>query len=213
MRMLVVAAALAALSGNALAASFDCIKARLKSEKMICADKELSALDEKLAAAYKAAVAGAEPRFASYVRLSQRDWVKARNVMDRESGCADAKCLRQMYIDRIRQITRPYYRHEGLYEKTDGKRRETLLVVSSPEDLGLYFAAADSPGVSPNLKAAGNSKVSAAGEARWESDGCAYSVKLEADKAVLAERGKCAQSAAGTYLRRFDRVFDVMAYQ
>jgi uncharacterized protein len=44
------------LQGAAQAASFDCAKAQSKVEKIICADAELSKLDEDLATAYWLAI-------------------------------------------------------------------------------------------------------------------------------------------------------------
>ncbi len=58
---------------HAWAASFDCAKARSKTEKAICGDPELSKLDEQLAAAYKAALA-IHP-LPSCVRSRQVDWL------------------------------------------------------------------------------------------------------------------------------------------
>src|ERR1035441_10939093 len=55
------------------AASFDCTKARSKVEKAICADPELSKLDDQLAVVYKSALA-AHP-LPSYIRARQRAWL------------------------------------------------------------------------------------------------------------------------------------------
>ena len=52
-------ACLTGLAGNAAAASFNCGKAATVVEKSVCANKDLSARDERLAALYKQHLAGA----------------------------------------------------------------------------------------------------------------------------------------------------------
>jgi uncharacterized protein len=59
------------------AASFDCAKAKTPQEKAICASPELSAADDKMAAAYKAALAAARPEKKAAVRDGQRAWLHA----------------------------------------------------------------------------------------------------------------------------------------
>jgi len=76
------------------AASFDCAKAKSAVEKMICADAELSRLDEEMAMLYKQALQKNE-KYAAAIRQEQKDWLKhMRNV------CADVDCVRQAYLSR-----------------------------------------------------------------------------------------------------------------
>lgn len=81
---------------DAQAASFDCAKAATKVEKLICADAQLSAQDETLAAAYRQAASitpgGAEPK------QSQRAWLKRRNA------CADVDCIAESYRQRVAEL-------------------------------------------------------------------------------------------------------------
>jgi uncharacterized protein len=56
MKRAVLAVALFA-AGHALAASFDCAKASTRVERLICADKDVSALDDRLASTYRLAKA------------------------------------------------------------------------------------------------------------------------------------------------------------
>jgi uncharacterized protein len=91
--------ALLALPVAAGAASFDCAKAHTRVEKLICASPELGALDERLAAAFKAI--GPEPEGNEWGRWAprvddQRRWL--REVRDR---CRDAACLRSAYLARV----------------------------------------------------------------------------------------------------------------
>ena len=82
-------------SSPVTAASFACDKGASSVEKMICADPELSGLDEYLGRYYAAArttLVNAEACLAA----DQRNWLRtSRNV------CKDAACLRQKYLGRL----------------------------------------------------------------------------------------------------------------
>lgn len=93
--ILFVPAALASLfsAAPADAAGFDCAKAATTVEKTICADPELSGLDEALAALFRQNLA-ADAR-AETVRAGQRAWLKVRDA------CRDAACLNAAYQDRL----------------------------------------------------------------------------------------------------------------
>lgn len=79
------------------AASFDCAKAATKVEKLICADAELSKLDDELNTAYKKALQGEKQ--ADTLKQAQKRWVKERN------GCADAACVKRAYEARLAKLT------------------------------------------------------------------------------------------------------------
>lgn len=81
----------------AQAVSFDCAKAQTKVEELICADADLSKLDEELNAAYKFAVHNEKQT--ESIRQSQKQWMKERN------GCEDADCLKATYQARIQKLT------------------------------------------------------------------------------------------------------------
>jgi uncharacterized protein len=71
-------------------ASFDCAKARSRSEVLICGDRELSALDEELAKLYSRAKAASTDKDA-FARSAREQWKK------RESTCSDKACLVEWY--------------------------------------------------------------------------------------------------------------------
>lgn len=75
------------------AASFDCEKAQTKLEKLICADAELSKLDEELNTAYKNALQ--DEKQAGSIRQAQKQWIKRRN------GCSDSVCVKHAYEERL----------------------------------------------------------------------------------------------------------------
>jgi len=90
--------ALTLLTANtACAASFDCTKASTKVEKMICANSELSILDEELNRAYfEAAQSLKNP---DDLRGDQKIWLK----YDR-GGCKEVNCLLKKYNERIEYL-------------------------------------------------------------------------------------------------------------
>ena len=79
------------------AASFDCAKATTKIEKMICADPELSKLDEEMSKIYK--TAQQDEKQAESIRQTQKQWMKVRN------SCTDAACVKRAYEMRLSSLT------------------------------------------------------------------------------------------------------------
>lgn len=81
------------LTTSAQAASFDCAKAASKIEKMICADPELSKLDEEMVPFYVDAIKyTADP---AGLKIEQRQWLKSRDA------CEGTDCLTKAYRSRI----------------------------------------------------------------------------------------------------------------
>lgn len=87
-------AALAVAPAVASAASFDCAKAGTPVERMICADPGVSALDQRLAEAYRSASAR-DPR----VKESQREWLAGTR-----DKCGTTACLSQAYGARLEAL-------------------------------------------------------------------------------------------------------------
>lgn len=93
----IVVLALAPFANPAVAASFDCAKASTAVEKTICADADLSRLDETLGKAYgQARAQSAQPKV---LRSRQRTWLR-----DTRDACADAACLKAAYKTRIAEL-------------------------------------------------------------------------------------------------------------
>jgi len=85
-------------SAAAAAASFPCDKAQSRIEKAICADAEVSALDEYLGRYYQAARATLRES-ASCLAADQRQWLgSVRNA------CPDAACLKKVYLERLGEL-------------------------------------------------------------------------------------------------------------
>lgn len=81
------------LSVSLLGASFDCAKAATKVEKMICANPELSALDENLSKTFKEALKATDDK--EQLKKEQFAWMKERNK------CQDVECLKIEYENRL----------------------------------------------------------------------------------------------------------------
>lgn len=77
------------------AADFNCTRAGTAPEKAICADQDLSGLDEALGMAYRTALESAGDE-AKAVREAQRTWLAERNACG-----AKTDCLRQSYDKRL----------------------------------------------------------------------------------------------------------------
>jgi uncharacterized protein len=85
---------------SATAQSFDCAKATEPAEKFVCANKELSAVDEKMAAAFKAAMAQLSDEGKRRLIESQRSWIK----YDRNVAKLDVDEIKASYTGRINDL-------------------------------------------------------------------------------------------------------------
>lgn len=85
-------------SAAAAAASFPCEKAQTRIEKAICADAEVSDLDEYLGRYYSAA-RDALQESAPCLVADQRQWLgSVRNA------CKDTACLKKAYLERLAEL-------------------------------------------------------------------------------------------------------------
>ncbi len=80
------------------APSFDCAKAGLYVEKLICSDRELSRLDVEMNNIYKNYLRFIDAEDAKYLKAGQFEWLK------RSRSCADKPCLMEAYKKRIAQL-------------------------------------------------------------------------------------------------------------
>lgn len=95
------ALSLLGLAPCAVAASFDCGKAAIATEKLICSDAETSALDNKLQQAYKTALAATNASGKKELAKEQRNWIKYTRAI-----CQDTACQQQTYAGRIAVLAR-----------------------------------------------------------------------------------------------------------
>jgi uncharacterized protein len=107
----VIGAYLTAAQQVATAASFDCHKAQTKMEQAICADPQLSALDDRLGSTYKAARGALSPEAAKVLSAGQASWLKFFSqscFVDSEAAPVAAgetsSCLKEAYEARIARL-------------------------------------------------------------------------------------------------------------
>lgn len=109
---IVIGFGLSGARGQAFGASFDCQKAGTPVEKGICADKDISTLDEHLASAYKSLLAGLDEAGKEVVKTEQRYWIRnVRGASLSGSGPSwtktqrgDPASLKARYQQRIRDL-------------------------------------------------------------------------------------------------------------
>lgn len=79
------------------AASFDCAKAQIKVEHMVCDNSEISRLDDDMNKAYRQSQVQRKNKL--NLAKQQKKWLKERNV------CSDVDCLEMTYRSRIDELT------------------------------------------------------------------------------------------------------------
>lgn len=80
-------------------ASFDCGKTQIMVEKLICGNRELSTLDEKLGKAYHELLNKKNDKQKKELIADQNNWlIKSRN------HCNNAKCLQHVYSARLSEL-------------------------------------------------------------------------------------------------------------
>lgn len=131
-RPLFAAALMLAIAIPAASASFDCRKASEDFEKIVCADPQLSALDDSLATAYRTLMdtAGAS----GILRDSQRTWAVERRRDCMSDQAKASACLRKEYGARIAQLGEYL---KALRNPQSGLQRYSLDKVSPQFDLTL----------------------------------------------------------------------------
>jgi uncharacterized protein len=199
--LLAVLFVMVAAHHTAYAAGFDCNKAASPTEKAICADPTLSALDDSMTAAFNAALKRwADPIGAQALREDQRFWLKE----SRNDVCkADKDCLKRNYEIRIAYLKNPLSAYVGRYvsgrclksgAKSDGMFLDIVLQRDNTLNVELY--------VCPNPR--GNMLLQFSGSindkhvmAITQTGGCRNTLSLDAGTAVLAAVPGARSCAAG----------------
>ena len=77
--------------------SFDCTKASVTVEKLICGDRELASLDIKLSQLYSQVLSKSQDK--QTLRSDQINWIKLSRA------CKDVACVKQAQELRINQLS------------------------------------------------------------------------------------------------------------
>jgi uncharacterized protein len=191
------------------AASFDCRLAKSPTEKAICGDPALSALDEKLNTAFKAAREQWGSTAREYVLSDQRAWL--RDVASEFSGQTDSvaalKQLKERYRKRNRHLSSPAYPLTGVYTKANGDKlvvyldtAEKLGVIALKNDLNIVRssggAVAEVPIGSIQLS------LNLSEGARNALDLCQLRLSFSANRVSVVRQGQCSgANYAGGFTR------------
>lgn len=163
--------------------SFDCRKAETAIEKMVCADPELSALDEQLATAFAAARARGDVEPAH-----QRAWLK-----DVRARCADIACLKQVYRVRIEGLGRPL---EGEWRRIGGTRHDAgVLRISGVTATAVEFALVAHNGMRTGEVEGVAERRGAAARFVEAETGCEVRLRREGSRIRVSTSSACAQHA------------------
>jgi uncharacterized protein YecT (DUF1311 family) len=209
-RITLVLAALVmlALLPSAQAASFDCAKARTKVEKLICADPQLSRQDNDLAAAYAEAQKIWDGKTASYVKLNQRGWVRARSLTPPglsgdgslcEDDASRLPCLRQVHADRIAVLKSPGFRLSRIY----ARGQDFISIKAMPAGLNFGYALADTSATqgftddTKPIRIAPGQMVVTFPLTGQGPDACRLDAVFTADAMVLNQKGPCSGAKLG----------------
>ncbi len=178
---------LALVSNVSQSASFDCTKAAIPVEKLICTDSELSRLDEELAVAYRTALAQASN--ADAFKNAHRKWLAATR-----GQCDDAPCIKRAYRARLGELSGPAAAVPALAEKVafahlnqfgggspDDVLRDKRIGTVLRGLLGKSFRR-----LQDNLAVSGGVSINTAGA--LEVDGCAPHICTIEDAMIYVER-------------------------
>lgn len=113
--MIATLVALSLMSSAQPGPSFDCARASSDSERAICADPILSALDRDMAAAYSAARARISPAARRALQSDQQAFLRVREIvqalqgqpaMERFGNLNDQMAIRSSFLNQIRRPSR-----------------------------------------------------------------------------------------------------------
>ena len=201
--------AFALVSPLVTAASFNCAKAVAAVEKMVCADPELSRLDDYLNGSYQLAVARVGDKFA--LRQWQRAWLKSNALND----CTSAECVKLAYGTRVKllddAIKSPWNGHyERYYNGKPDRNAAEIVLVASTE--GTVIGEGSTLWMGPN---AANGQVNVGefggvgklngGTLRFETDDCRVTAKLKGGVLTVEDNNVCNghnATFAGDYRRK-----------
>lgn len=211
-----------ACAGPAAAASFNCAKAATPTEKAVCADPKLSALDSEVGRAFNTAsealhidLSDRTDDYTILYRRQQKDW-----LVDRDRCVADKVCLRRQYERRLAVLTlRPdptapagVDRYLGLYNAARQQAAGmTIMRNNDPNGVLVAMSASDPAAGRWTCELKGQGSTDEAGDLMVEFEDGSLTFKIVgkelrvAPGEGVAERlaGACGAggSLAGAYLK------------
>ena len=154
--------------------SFSCQQIESGSvEASICQDEQLSKLDAELAEVYQQAKAQASDEQKSYLRATQRGWLKGRNECWKSSDTYG--CIEASYLERIARLQVEYRlvsATEAFVFRCDGPSNSLLTVryfATNPQLMQAHYNGEDKI-LSPERTASG-AKYAGENASFWEHQG------------------------------------------
>jgi len=125
-RMLLVSAIASILmTSKSEAASFDCTKAKLRVEHLICASNQISNLDSELSQTYQEVLGKANSEAKQRLKAEQVHWLtKTRNV------CESVTCLKHAYWSRQAALKAWYEPRASLYVHESEKAKDVRRILA-----------------------------------------------------------------------------------
>jgi hypothetical protein len=196
----------------AVAASFDCDRARSRLNRMICSDAELSRIDEVVWNAYGERIRGLSPLQYAHIRQRHLQWRRSRGLYE-----TTVEALKHEYRTHLDWLTHPLLQIEGRYQRT-GIGASTAHVevdvdtrsAQAAELRGLVLVApflaweASATGASAPLAGTGITfrmrPVLSGNDAELAAD-CSFEIAFSGDDALLTASASCGRAFDGLYTR------------
>ena len=143
-------------STDIFAASFDCSKASKSIDKMVCADDQLSKLDDELNTVYKhALLVGASKE---EIKQQQLMWLK--NI---RYTCKDAECLKVKYNERILALKNPVVDAVSASHSNDKRTSEDKPILITRDVSGTYVRETENESAELEIRLLQSGKVRVTG--------------------------------------------------
>ena len=156
------------------AQSFDCSKVEAGSiEELICQDAALSALDEKMADVYEAALKKAANEHPPVLRAEQRGWIKGRNDCWKSED--KRQCVEEAYRLRIAEVQAQYrlvpFNGPVFYMCDDQPANEVVVTYFETEPPTLIAERGDQVSLMYLQSSGSGAKYQGRNESFWEKAG------------------------------------------
>jgi len=204
---------------QAIAASFDCNRARSKLNRVICSDTSLSQLDATVWNTYGERIRGLTALQYAHVRERHLLWRRSRGLYE-----TTVEALIHEYQSHLAWLTHPLLGLEGRYQRSalasPAAHLEVEVDVRSPNALAVRGLATvplalawqasvrdDSPaGSSPAQSRRGHGielkiRPQLLGNATPSTTTCEFNISFADDRALLTSNGQCGANFDGTYAR------------
>ena len=203
----------------AVAASFDCDRARSKLNRVICSDAALSRLDETVWNTYGERIRSLTALQYVHVRERHLLWRRSRGLYE-----TTVEALTHEYRSHLAWLTHPLLGLEGRYQRSglgasaahieievDVRSLQALELrglATTPMSIAWQASARHAVGSDASLAPPGRDQdvrltlqPRLIGDAAPAAAPCAFDLTLTGDQAVLTSSGECGAHVGGTYAR------------